>query len=111
MRTKITITKMATLSFHLATPAKNMPAWSMRVGSLLKIDIRAISAFYGGVFDGDERVYFVAETKGTDDINDESLRGPERNKIKSARSHFKEIGVPYAAPVSNLESALEKINP
>lgn len=59
------------------------------------------------VFDSDERVYFVAETKSTNDINDESLRGTERGKILSGREHFKIVDVPYVAPVKNLGSAIK----
>lgn len=62
------------------------------------------------IFDGDERVYFVAETKSTNDINDESLRGAERGRILSGREHFKAIEVPYAAPVSSLREALGRVN-
>ena len=58
------------------------------------------------VFDGDERVYFVAETKGTNDINDESLRGGERARILAGKGHFAAIDVPYAAPVNSLSMAL-----
>lgn len=52
-------------------------------------------------FDGDERIYFVAETKGSNDINDPSISPGERGKIKSARQHFAEIDVPYVAPVNS----------
>ena len=52
-------------------------------------------------FDGDERIYFVAETKGSNDINDPSISSTERGKIKSARRHFAEIEVPYVAPASD----------
>ena len=62
------------------------------------------------VFDGDERVYFVAETKGVSDINDESLRGAERGKIMVGKEHFKAIGVPYAAPVSTLQQAINRLH-
>lgn len=61
------------------------------------------------VFDGDERVYFVAETKGTEDINDESLRGAERGRILSGREHFHAINVPYIAPVNSWASTLKKL--
>lgn len=57
----------------------------------------------------DERkIYFVAETKGSDDINDEHLGAGERGRILAARQHFAELGVPYAAPVSTLTSAIRK---
>ena len=52
-------------------------------------------------FDGDERIYFVAETKGSNDINDPSISSTERGKIKSARRHFAEIDVLYVAPASD----------
>lgn len=61
------------------------------------------------VFDGDKRVYFVAETKGTNDINDESLRGTERGKILAGQEHFAAINVPYVAPISSLNKALDTL--
>ncbi len=61
------------------------------------------------VFEDDKKIYFVAETKGTDNLYDESLREHERGKIKAGRKHFEEIGMPYAAPVSSLQSALRKL--
>lgn len=57
-------------------------------------------------FDGDERIYFVAETKGSDDINDNHLSANERSKITAARQHFAEIDVPYVVPVRSLRQAL-----
>ncbi len=41
----------------------------------------------------------MAETKGSDDINDNHLSANERSKITAARQHFAEIDVPYVAPV------------
>ena len=61
------------------------------------------------VFDGDERVYFVAETKGLNDINDTHLSASERGKILAARQHFAEVEVEYVAPVQDLPSALNKV--
>ena len=61
------------------------------------------------VFDGDERVYFVAETKGLNDINDTHLSASERGKILAARRHFAEVEVEYVAPVQDLPSALNKV--
>ncbi len=61
------------------------------------------------VFDGDERVYFVAETKGSNDINDPHLSANERGKILAARQHFAEVEVEYVAPVQDLPSALNKV--
>ena len=60
-------------------------------------------------FDGDERIYFVAETKGSEDINDNHLSANERGKITAARQHFAEINVPYAAPVRSLRQALTMV--
>lgn len=60
-------------------------------------------------FDGDRRIYFVAETKGSDDINDNHLSANERSKITAARQHFAEINVPYAAPVRSLRQALTMV--
>lgn len=61
------------------------------------------------VFDGDERVYFVAETKGSNDINDPSISADERSKIKSARRHFEEIDVPYIAPTNSWRHTAQKL--
>lgn len=60
-------------------------------------------------FDGDERIYFVAETKGSNDINDPSISSAERGKIKSARRHFAEVDVPYVAPVNDWMAAAQRI--
>lgn len=60
-------------------------------------------------FDGDRRIYFVAETKGSDDINDNHLSANERSKITATRQHFAEIDVPYVAPVRSLRQALTMI--
>lgn len=60
------------------------------------------------VFDGDERVYFVAETKGVNKINNSHLSASERSKILAARQHFVEVEVEYVAPVRDLQSALKK---
>lgn len=61
------------------------------------------------VFDDDERVYFVAETKGSDNLYDNSTSLEERGKILSGREHFKTIEVPYIAPIDTVKHALEKI--
>lgn len=61
------------------------------------------------VFDGDERVYFVAETKGTNILDHESLRGGERSKILAGKQHFAAIKVAYAAPVVDLQAAVGRV--
>lgn len=61
------------------------------------------------VFQDDECVYFVAETKGTNYINDESLRGSEREKILSGEEHFKAIGVRYLAPIRDMKTAISRL--
>ena len=60
-------------------------------------------------FDGDRRIYFVAETKGSDDIHDNHLSANERDKIIATRQHFAEIDVPYMAPVRSLRQALTMV--
>lgn len=57
----------------------------------------------------DIQSYFVAETKGTNDINDELLRGGERAKIVAGKEHFVAIDVPYVAPVIDLQTAAAKV--
>ena len=61
-------------------------------------------------FDGDKRIYFVAETKGSDDIRDNHVSSSERSKITAAQQHFAEIDVPYAAPVRSLQSVIRKLS-
>ena len=60
-------------------------------------------------FDGDERIYFVAETKGSDDIHDNHLSNNERSKIIAARQHFAEIDVPYVAPVRDWNNTVTRL--
>lgn len=57
--------------------------------------------------DGINRLYFVVETKGTDD--EKKLHPDEQTKIACARAHFKFVGsgVHYLAPRSNLMSVLK----
>jgi type III restriction enzyme len=83
----------------------------VKLPSWFKIDtpLGSYNPDWAIVFHDDERIYFVAETKDTNDINDPSLRGPELGKIKSAKIHFEEIGVPYAAPIKTLPAALIRI--
>lgn len=55
------------------------------------------------VYEGDKKVYFVAETKGTNDINDESLSIGEKYKIKCGKKHFEQFeGVTFRGPVKTL---------
>jgi type III restriction enzyme len=58
-----------------------------------------------------EKIYFVVETKGTNNLYDPSLRDEERIKIKSAEKRFyavKEAGVKYIAPIKDYESFVGK---
>jgi type III restriction enzyme len=56
------------------------------------------------VYEGDKKIYFVAETKGTDDINDPGLSTGERHKILCGKKHFENFpDVKFVAPVSKLE--------
>ena len=83
----------------------------IKLPNWFKIDtpVGAYNPDWAVVFDGDKRVYFVAETKGVNDINDESLRGPERGKILAGREHFKAVDMPYVAPVNSLSVALQRV--
>ena len=46
--------------------------------------------------------YFVIETKGTNDINDDkALKESEIYKMRCAVKHFETLGVPYEAPVKD----------
>lgn len=83
----------------------------IKLPNWFKIDtpVGAYNPDWAVVFDGDKRVYFVAETKGTNDINDESLRGVERDKILAGQEHFRAIDVPYVAPVRGLDVTIRRI--
>lgn len=61
------------------------------------------------VFDGDERVYFVAETKGTNDLNDLHLGEGERGRIKAGRKHFETLGIPFVAPTDSVSETLSQL--
>lgn len=80
----------------------------VKLPSWFKIDtpVGKYNPDWAVAFDGDRRVYFVAETKGSDDINDNHLSNNERSKITAARQHFAEIEVPYVAPVRSLRQVL-----
>ncbi|MCK4628301.1 MAG: hypothetical protein KAT56_04820, partial [Sedimentisphaerales bacterium] len=57
------------------------------------------------VFDGDKRIYFVAETKGT--TNEKELSPAERMKIKCGKAHFKNFdGVEFKVPVKTLSDVV-----
>ena len=83
----------------------------IKLPSWFKIDtpVGKYNPDWAVAFDGDERIYFVAETKGSDDINDNHLSANERSKITAARQHFAEIDVPYVAPVRSLRQALTMV--
>ena len=53
------------------------------------------------VYEGDKKVYFVAETKGTNRLDD--LTPNEQYKIKCGRKHFENFeDVEFTAPVTKL---------
>lgn len=83
----------------------------VKLPSWFKIDtpVGKYNPDWAVAFDGDERIYFVAETKGSDDIHDNHLSNNERSKITAARQHFAEIDVPYVAPVRSLRQALTMV--
>ena len=83
----------------------------IKLPSWFKIDtpVGKYNPDWAVAFDGDERIYFVVETKGSDDINDNHLSANERSKIIAARQHFAEIDVPYVAPVRSLRQALTMV--
>ncbi len=59
------------------------------------------------LFEGDTRLYFVAETKGTNDLYDPSLSESERMKILCGKRHFKLFeDITYKAPVRTVDDVL-----
>ena len=83
----------------------------IKLPSWFKIDtpVGTYNPDWAVAFDGDRRIYFVAETKGSDDIHDNHLSNNERSKITAARQYFAEIDVPYAAPVRSLRQVLTMV--
>ncbi|EDK72514.1 type III restriction enzyme, res subunit [candidate division TM7 genomosp. GTL1] len=61
-------------------------------------------------FDGDSRVYFVAETKSVNSVQDESLRDSERQRLIAGKSHFEVFSdVQFIAPTNSLADALKQL--
>jgi len=59
------------------------------------------------VYEGDKKIYFVAETKGTSDINDQSLSNSEKYKIKCGKKHFDQFeDVTFRGPVKTLSDVV-----
>ena len=83
----------------------------IKLPSWFKIDtpVGKYNPDWAVAFDGDERIYFVAETKGSDDIHDNHLSSNERGKITAARQHFAEIDVPYVAPVRDWKNTVTRL--
>ena len=83
----------------------------IKLPSWFKIDtpVGKYNPDWAVAFDGDRRIYFVAETKGSDDIHDNHLSTNERGKITAARQHFAEIDVPYVAPVRDWRNTVTRL--
>jgi len=59
------------------------------------------------VYENDKKVYFVAETKGVNKIDDPNLSNAERFKIKCGKEHFKNFDeVEFKAPVKTLSDVV-----
>ncbi len=57
------------------------------------------------VFEGDKRIYFVAETKGTTVLEDLSV--PEQYKIRCGKKHFETIpNVTFKAPITKVSELI-----
>ena len=83
----------------------------IKLPSWFKIDtpVGKYNPDWAVVFDGDKRIYFVAETKGSDDINDNHLSANERSKITAAQAHFATLGVRYVAPVRDWKNTVTRL--
>lgn len=81
-----------------------LPGW-------FKIDtpVGSYNPDWAVVFGGDSRMYFVAETKGSNDIHDDHISGRQLQKIRAGLAHFTEIDVQYAAPVSTLSEVIDRM--
>ena len=96
--------------FMKALEDNNDIKFYVKLPNWFKIDtpVGSYNPDWAVVFDGDERVYFVAETKSSD--IDHDIEASELRKIVAGREHFKTIDVSYVAPVTRLNSALAKVN-
>ena len=57
--------------------------------------------------DHDKKVYFVAETKGVNNIDDPSLSDAERFKIKCGKRHFENFDkIEFKGPVTKLSEVV-----
>lgn len=83
----------------------------IKLPSWFKIDtpVGKYNPDWAVAFDGDKRIYFVAETKGSDDINDNHLSANERSKITAAQAHFATLGVRYVAPVRDWKNTVTRL--
>lgn len=61
------------------------------------------------VFQDDERIYFVSETKAESALTGVHLTDSEKRKIKSARQHFDAIDVSFIAPTNSFQDTLDKL--
>ena len=83
----------------------------IKLPSWFKIDtpVGTYNPDWAVALDGDKRIYFVAETKGSDDINDNHLSTNERSKITAAQAHFATLGVRYVAPVRDWKNTVTRL--
>ena len=98
------------MSIHLrALEANESIRFYVKLPNWFKIDtpLGKYNPDWAVVFDSDERVYFVAETKGTTNIDD--LRPYEQGKIRAGRKHFSELEVTYIAPTSSLSDTINQL--
>lgn len=60
------------------------------------------------IFEGDRRIYFVAETKGVSDINDPHLTESEKQKIICGKKHFELFAdIIYKAPIQTVQELID----
>jgi restriction endonuclease len=76
---------------------------------VLKYRVLEQKKVWAVAFEDDERIYFVAETKGVDDIYSPHLSDSERDRILAGRQHFAELGVAYIAPTNSLGDTFGKL--
>ncbi len=95
-------------SFAHECEARDDVRFYFKLPSWFKIDtpLGSYNPDWALVFENDERIYFVAETKGTSDSS--RISEIERLKIKSGRKHFEVLdGVEFKAPVENLSQVVD----
>lgn len=97
-------------SFAGELEAREEIEFYIKLPSKFKIDtpLGTYNPDWAVIFRGDSRLYLVAETKGTNRMDELSV--PEQLKIRAGEKHFAAIGEAiYVAPVSDMKALTDRL--